>query len=140
MAEVERERYHELMDVIAWFFFDLLVLGYVEDPNSGLSFRIPGGLEWAVYIEVRTWREREGERGRGMEGERGEGGGGGGGRGRERGGEREGERGRGREGEIGRGMEGEREGHGERGESRGKDVERERYGSTQLVQKKWISV
>ncbi len=38
----------------------------------------------------------------------------------------EGERGRGMEGEIGRGMEGEREGHGERGESRGKDVERER--------------
>ena len=40
------------MDVIAWFFFDLLVLGYVEDPDTGLSFRIPGGLEWAVYIEV----------------------------------------------------------------------------------------
>jgi len=40
------------MDVIAWFFFDLLVLGYAEDPETGLSFRIPGGLEWAVYIEV----------------------------------------------------------------------------------------
>ena len=52
MADVERERYRELMDVIAWFFFDLLVLGYVEDPDTGLSFRIPGGLEWAVYIEV----------------------------------------------------------------------------------------
>ena len=52
VAEVERERYRELMDVIAWFFFDLLVLGYAEDPETGLSFRIPGGLEWAIYIEV----------------------------------------------------------------------------------------
>ena len=51
-ADVERERYRELMDVIARFFFDLLVLGSVEDPDTGLSFGIPGGLEWAVYIEV----------------------------------------------------------------------------------------
>lgn len=44
------------MDVIGWFFFDLLVLGYVEDPDSGLSFRIPGGLHWAIYIEVEICR------------------------------------------------------------------------------------
>ena len=40
------------MEVIGWFFFDLLILGYVEDPVTGNSFRIPGGLEWAIYIEV----------------------------------------------------------------------------------------
>ena len=40
------------MEVIGWFFFDLLILGYVEDPTTGISFRIPGGLEWAIYIEV----------------------------------------------------------------------------------------
>jgi hypothetical protein len=50
--EKERERYRQLMDVIGWFFFDLFILGYVEDPNTGKSFRLPGGLKWAVYIEV----------------------------------------------------------------------------------------
>ena len=50
--EKERERYRQLMEVIGWFFFDLFILGYVEDPNTGKSFRIPGGLKWAVYIEV----------------------------------------------------------------------------------------
>lgn len=50
--EKERERYCQLMDVIGWFFFDLFILGYVEDPNTGKSFRLPGGLKWAVYIEV----------------------------------------------------------------------------------------
>ena len=52
VAESERERYRELMEVIGWFFFDLFVLGYVEDANTGLSFRMPGQLQWAVYIEV----------------------------------------------------------------------------------------
>ena len=50
--EKERERYRQLMEVIGWFFFDLFILGYVEDPNTGKSFRMPGGLKWAVYIEV----------------------------------------------------------------------------------------
>lgn len=40
------------MDTINWFFFDLFILGYVEDPLTGTSFRYPGGLEWAIYIEV----------------------------------------------------------------------------------------
>lgn len=48
----EYERYKELMDIIGWFFFDLLILGYVEDAVTGKSFRIPGGLKWAIYIEV----------------------------------------------------------------------------------------
>ena len=51
----ERDRYRELMEVIGWFFFDLLILGYVEDPDTGLSFRMPGDLAWAIYIEV-SWK------------------------------------------------------------------------------------
>ena len=52
MDKLERDRYQQLMGVIGWFFFDLLILGYVEDPVTGKSFRIPGGLHWAIYIEV----------------------------------------------------------------------------------------
>ena len=37
---------------VGWFFFDLLFLCYVEDPATGMSFQIPGGLSWAVYVEV----------------------------------------------------------------------------------------
>ena len=43
------------MDSINWFFFDLLILGYVEDPLTGQSFRFPGGLEWSVYVEVPSY-------------------------------------------------------------------------------------
>ena len=42
----------EFMETIGWFFFNLLVLGYVEDPSTGTSFRFPGGQEWAIYIEI----------------------------------------------------------------------------------------
>ena len=52
MDESERVHHQQLMEVIGWFFFDLLMLGYVEDSETGLSFRIPGGLAWAVYVEV----------------------------------------------------------------------------------------
>ena len=50
----DSERYHylEFVQMIGWFFFDLFLLGYVEDPNTGLSFRLPGGLKWEVYVEV----------------------------------------------------------------------------------------
>ena len=54
--ESECRRYNELMEVIGWFFFDLLILGYVEDPVTGKSFRVPGGLQWAIYIEVSVQR------------------------------------------------------------------------------------
>ena len=40
------------METINWFFFDLLLLGYIEDPITGDSFSIPRGLEWILYIEV----------------------------------------------------------------------------------------
>ena len=43
---------HQLMETIERFFFNFLVLGYVEDPSTGASFRFPGGQKWAIYIEV----------------------------------------------------------------------------------------
>ena len=52
MDENEQAHHRQLIKVIGWFFFDLLMLGYVEDSHSGLSFRIPGGLAWAIYVEV----------------------------------------------------------------------------------------
>jgi len=48
----EREHYHSLLETIGWFFFNLLLLGYIEDKTSGASFHIPAGLEWSVYAEV----------------------------------------------------------------------------------------
>ena len=51
-TESEKDHHQELMKVISWFFFDLLLLGYVEDKSTGLSFRLPRGLEWAIYVEV----------------------------------------------------------------------------------------
>lgn len=50
--ESEHHNYKELMKVIGWFFFDLFLLGYVEDSVTGLSFSIPGGMGWIVYVEV----------------------------------------------------------------------------------------
>lgn len=52
MKEEERQQYKKLMDTVNWFFFDLLILGYVEDPATGSSFRLPGGLCWAIFVEV----------------------------------------------------------------------------------------
>ena len=40
------------MEIVRWFFFELLILGYVEDPATGLSFHFPAGLSWALYTEV----------------------------------------------------------------------------------------
>ena len=52
MDESEDRNYKELMKVIGWFFFDLFLLGYVEDPVTGLSVSIPGGMDWRIYVEV----------------------------------------------------------------------------------------
>ena len=41
-----------MIQTVGWFFFDLFILGYVEDPLTGWSFRFPGGMQLAVYIEV----------------------------------------------------------------------------------------
>ena len=48
-------QYRQLTDSINWFFFDFLILGYVEDPVTGHGFRFPGGLEWSVYVEVPSY-------------------------------------------------------------------------------------
>ena len=52
MDDIEQARHHRLTEVIGWFFFDLLMLGYVEDSDTGLSFHIPRALAWAIYVEV----------------------------------------------------------------------------------------
>jgi len=41
-----------LITEIGWFFFDLLILGYAEDPSSGKSFHLPAGLSWNFFIEI----------------------------------------------------------------------------------------
>jgi hypothetical protein len=50
--EREGKHYKDLIKVISWFFFDLLLLGYVEDPITGLSVCISGGMNWIIYVEV----------------------------------------------------------------------------------------
>ena len=45
----ERSKYEQLIETIGRFFFDQFLLGYVENCNS---FRFPGGMQWAVYVEV----------------------------------------------------------------------------------------
>ena len=40
------------MSTLAWFFFDLLIFGYVEDLETGVAFRLPGGLQWRLFVEV----------------------------------------------------------------------------------------
>ena len=53
MDDMERKHYEQLIETIGWFFFDLFILGYVEDPVTGYSFRFPGGMGWTIYVEVR---------------------------------------------------------------------------------------
>ena len=47
-------KYEKLMNMLAWFFFRLLVFEYVEDSETGIGFRLPGGQKWKIFIEVRT--------------------------------------------------------------------------------------
>ena len=39
--------------MLAWFFCKLLLFGYVEDLDTGMAFRLPGGLQWKIFVEVR---------------------------------------------------------------------------------------
>ena len=48
----ERSKYEQLIETIGRFFFDQFLLGYVVNPVTGNSFRFPGGMQWAVYVEV----------------------------------------------------------------------------------------
>ena len=50
--EQEKENINKLIIKIGWFFYHLLVLGYVEDPSTGTSFRFPGEQCWSIFIEV----------------------------------------------------------------------------------------
>ena len=54
------EAYQQLSSDISWFFFDLFVMGYVEDESTGLSFFVPPGKRWSVYIEVSHHMYNEG--------------------------------------------------------------------------------
>ena len=48
----EQMKYKKLMNTLAWFFFKLLVFEYVEDPRTGMAFRLPGGHHWKIFVEV----------------------------------------------------------------------------------------
>ena len=49
---IVKNKYRSLMEIVGWFFFELFLLGYVEDAETGLSFYLPKKLELVVYIEV----------------------------------------------------------------------------------------
>ena len=40
------------MEKIGWFFFHLVLLGHVEDEESGASFHSPVGNRWKIFVEV----------------------------------------------------------------------------------------
>ena len=45
-------KYEKLMNALAWFFFRLLVFEYIEDSETGMSFRLPAGQQWKMFVEV----------------------------------------------------------------------------------------
>ena len=47
-----QEKTERLINTLAWFFFKLLIYGYVEDLKTGMAFRLPGGLSWKLFVEV----------------------------------------------------------------------------------------
>jgi hypothetical protein len=47
-----QELYNQRIEGVRWFFFSLLILGYVEEANCGMSFQFPTGLSWRIYVEV----------------------------------------------------------------------------------------
>ena len=50
--EDDKAQFGKLSSQISWFFFSLLIVGYVEEYCSGLSYRLPGGLMWSIFVEV----------------------------------------------------------------------------------------
>jgi hypothetical protein len=48
----EQEEFDHWVEQTSWFFFQLLVMGYVEDIESGESFHLPTGLGWKIFVEV----------------------------------------------------------------------------------------
>ena len=51
-APGDKAKHNTLMDTLAWFFFKLLVFGYVEDLETGMAFQLPGGLHRKIFVEV----------------------------------------------------------------------------------------
>ncbi|KAI6653727.1 hypothetical protein LOD99_3231 [Oopsacas minuta] len=51
-SDKKDKKFQELMSSICWFFFYILILGYVYDEASGKGFYMPVGLNWQVYVEV----------------------------------------------------------------------------------------
>ena len=45
-------KYKTLLNTLAWFFFKLLVYEYMEDLETGITFRLPGGHHWKIFVEV----------------------------------------------------------------------------------------
>ena len=53
MDQEERDKFKSLMKAVAWFLFDLLILGYVEDSQTGDSFGMPRNAKtWKIFVEV----------------------------------------------------------------------------------------
>ena len=48
----EKKKYKNLMNTLAWFFFKLLIFEYIEDPATGIAFRLPAGRCWKIFVEV----------------------------------------------------------------------------------------
>ena len=40
------------MNTLSWFFLKLLVFEYIEDSGTGMTFRLPGGQQWKLFVEV----------------------------------------------------------------------------------------
>ena len=51
-TELDKNLYRDVMKRVERFFFDLIFLGYVEDSDSGVSFKLPGDLQWSLFFEV----------------------------------------------------------------------------------------
>ena len=56
MDQEERDKFKSLMKAVGWFLFDLLILGYVEDSQTGDSFGMPRNANtcktWKIFVEV----------------------------------------------------------------------------------------
>ena len=51
-SESEVKEYNDLMTEVFWFLFSLIGLGFVEDVETGESFRLSGNFELRFFIEV----------------------------------------------------------------------------------------
>ncbi|XP_065839047.1 uncharacterized protein [Oscarella lobularis] len=52
ISQAEFNRYESLRTEMFWFMFSLICMGFVEDTETGKSFRLCGDCAWHIYIEV----------------------------------------------------------------------------------------